>query len=375
MQNFLYSFVKKYSSKKNYKPDISCGIMDIKYNDNNLKILEFGEIEYSAFKGHESLYGPGKIWGNLWLYLAQFKKQIWYASSKGSSLSNDKAIDILYKVNGIRTKSFEDLEKDINFKNANQANTNSQASNLQENNLKTKIQDYNGIIVIKNRSNRKSIIDKLSEFVVLNDRFTKYCENKHQAALLFKNKALENFKPAWKSYEFKYSKDLAAKISKDLKCETFVIKPVNATRGEGIIIVEEKNLDKTLKKMLCNNNFIKNMGTEYEYWAKYKENIFLVESFEESKLILVDKKKYDATMRIVFVMSSDCNQIEFKIIGAYWKLPVKSISETGSLNEKHKSKISRSATASAKVSPEDVENVGKIMKTIIPKIYKKILES
>lgn len=477
MQKFLYSFLKKYSGKKNYNEDISCGIMDLKYDDNksskdgnnsdssnscddsenrkngknkktcSLKILEFGEIEYSAFKGHEFLYGPGKIWGNLWQYLAQFKKQIWYVSSKVSSRSNDKAIEVLYKLGGLRKKSFEDLEKDNKFKQtacastscagannhlnkASLANTcctntgcsekvnpHKGASEIDPENTKKNIQDYNkgiqdykGIIVIKNRSNRKTIKDKLSEFIVLNDKFTKYCENKHNAAQLFKGKELEKFKPNWKTYNFAYTPNLAKKILKDLGCDAVVIKPINATRGEGVIIVEKKDLDKTLKKILCDNNPIKNINNEYAFWAKYKENIFLVESFEKSKSILVDKKKYDATMRIVFVMCNNacgdmcentrdkvrknaqknmrknmfnnaCENthenskiIEFKIIGAYWKLPIKSISEKGSLNDRHKSKITPSAAASAKVSEEDIKNVGKIMEKIIPKIYKRVLE-
>lgn len=369
MQDFLYSFIKKYKYKKTYKEDISCGIMDIKYDDNSLKILEFGEIEFSAFKGHEYLFGPGKIWGNLWKYLAQLKKPIWYISSRSSSLSNDKAIDVLYKLNGLRKKSFEELEKDNNFKLANQ-------NGLKEKKPKTKLEDYNGIIVIKNRSNRKIITEKLSEFIVLNDKFTKYCENKHNAALLFQSKELEIFKPAWNSYPFKYHKNLAQEISQDLNCKTFVIKPINATRGEGIIIVEKKDLSKTLKKIMGANihSLIKDLNSEYAYWSRYKENIFLVESFEKSKSILVDKKKYDATMRIVFVMSNNEKTIDFKIIGAYWKLPVKSISEKGSLNDKHKSKITRCSTGSAPVNDEDINNIGKIMEKIIPKIYKKILE-
>lgn len=408
----LYSFTKEIDLKKlknkeiSLKPDISCGIIDLKYNQSALKILEFGEIEFSAFKGHEALYGPGQIWGNLWKYLARFKKPIWYISSKGSSRSNDKAIDILYKIGGLRKKSFEELEKDPHFKQlcSNTQTPFSANSNTipqdkialaknQNTETNNSIQDYAGIIVIKNRNKRKDSIKNIKDFehfIILNENFTKYGENKHNCASLFDCKKLEEFKPKWSAYPCNYTPDLAKKIIRDLNCETLVIKPINSTRGQGVIIVEKENLDKILNKILNHSDTQalsdkeRYMDSDYTFWKKYKEETFLVEAFERSKNITVNKKVYDATMRIVFAMSCEeknkenaknsSQKIEFHIIGAYWKLPESDIYSDCDLNEKHKSKISGNGISSAKVDPSDIESVGKALEKIIPEIYTKILE-
>lgn len=456
MHNFLYSFTKKIklskSTKKTssgnkfdkdgekileLKPDISCGIIDLKYDKNSIKILEFGEIEFSAFKGHEALYGQGKIWGQLWKYLAQFKKPIWYVSSKGSSRSNDKAIDVLYKVGGLRKKSFEDLEKDPGFKNLCES-FNKQDKNIEPNESEfsekqdyiyknyiskdfgskdfgskdlilkdkeefegneekflTKISDYLGIIVVKNRSKRKDSVnntENFKKFIILNEKFTKYGENKHNCASLFEDKKLENFKPKWRAYQFEYKPNLAEKIISDFADskktiskpeplpDTFVVKPVNSTRGQGIIIVEKENLDEVLKKILHKSSKQvlsdeeKYLDGDYAFWQNYKESVFLIETFEKSKTIVVNKKEYDATMRIVFVMDFQESIISFNIIGAYWKLPSCNLKDKCSLTEKHKSNIGLNGVSSAKVSDEDINDIGKMLEKIIPEIYSKILE-
>jgi len=73
-------------------------------------------------------------------------------------------------------------------------------------------------------------------------------------------------------------------------------------------------------------------------------------------------------------MAHDKGKTTFKTIGFYWKLPIKSLSKEGTLLEKHKSKIKKGKTSSAKVSKKDRKKIIRILKKIMPKLYRKMLE-
>ena len=65
--------------------DVSFCIADLKFDGQSLKICELGTCTWSYFKGHEKLYGDGKIWQGMWRHLGQFRIPIWYIGDAPSS--------------------------------------------------------------------------------------------------------------------------------------------------------------------------------------------------------------------------------------------------------------------------------------------------
>jgi len=352
------------------KADISCIIVDLKYNPYNanpIKILEFGRLEMSRFKGHNKLFTPGIIWDHFWDYLNSFGLPIWYA---GQGYSNDgtlRGLDYLKKIGGTHYHTFNELQKDIVFAQAIK----------REITKPTKIKNYNGIFISKCHTGTKlkKLQAKYPNILIVNNKTVHYCASKHRASRLFEDKELQNFKPKWKTYPAKYTKNLANQILQDLETDKVVIKPTNSSKGKGVIIIDKDNLDKTLKNIFKNKENIKyHKDVAYNYWLNHTRNVFLVESFEESKPILINNKKYDATMRIIFILDHNNNKINFEIVSSYWKLPIKSLDQAGTLLEKHKSKIKEGQICSAKVSEIDIKNIEIILKPTLIKLYKKMLE-
>jgi len=359
--------------KNSCKPaDISCMIVDLKYNpdkEHPIKILEFGRLEMSRFKGHNSLYPPGIIWTKFWNYLNSFELPIWYA---GYGYPNDhilRSLDYLKELNGTHKHTFAEIKQDGQFIQAKNKKINTQTFDP------TQIKNYKGIIISKCHTGNALIKlrKKYPNFIIVNNKSVLYCANKHKASKLFNNQELIHYKPKWKTYPAKYTSRLANQILKDLQTDTVVIKPTTSSKGRGIIIVDKKDLDKTLKKIFKDKTKTKkHPDIAYNYWATHKKKIFLVESCEKSKPIVINNKNYDGTMRIIFIITQNNNNINFEIISSYWKLPLKSLDQQGTLLEKHKSKIKEKQICSARASDKDIKNIEKILKSILIKIYKKM---
>jgi len=349
------------------KEDISCMIIDFKFDGKTIKILEFGRLEMSRLEGHEQLYGQGKIWKKLWKYLHRFDLPIWYVGRKFTDDKTIRQFDYLEKLGGSYHRNFSTVETDPTF------------IKLAKSKIKTPkgIKNYKGILIDKfhKGSKLKNLKKEYPDFIVINSRSVDYCANKYKASQLFEMTKLDKYKPTWKAYPSTYSPTLANEIVKDLQCDTVVIKPLSSSKGKGVIIVDKQNLDKTLKKIFTNREALRTeKDVAFNYWADYNRDIFLVECFEQSKPVCVEKKEYDATMRTIVIMAHDKGKTTFKTIGFYWKLPIKSLSKEGTLLEKHKSKIKKGKTSSAKVSKKDRKKIIRILKKIMPKLYRKMLE-
>jgi len=353
------------------KEGIACMIIDFKFDGKTIKFLEFGRLEMSRLEGHEQLYGTGKIWKKLWKHLCKFNLPIWYV---GEKFTNDKAIrqfDYLEKIGGSYHRDFSTVEKDPIFAKATMGKPLSKRKKRQY------IKNYKGIIIDKfhKGSKLKKLKKEYPDFIVINCRSVDYCANKHKASQLFEMTKLDKYKPNWKAYPAKYSPTLANEIVQDLSCDTVVIKPLSSSKGKGVIIVDKQNLDKTLKKIFTNKSALqKEEDVAFNYWADYTRDTFLVECFEQSKPVCVKKEEYDGTARVVVVLTHDKGKITLRTLGFYWKLPVKALSEEGTLLEKHKSKIKKGKPSSAKVSKKDQRKIRKILKKIMPKLYKKMIE-
>lgn len=78
-------------------------------------------------------------------------------------------------------------------------------------------------------------------------------------------------------------------------------------------------------------------------------------------------------MRMIFVLSCSDGKVEITFLGGFWKFPIKSLDEDGTLTEKHKNKVTERSSCYTKIDPEDMENVQRILSEVLPKVYIKML--
>lgn len=354
--------------------DISCFIADIKFDGEHIKILEFGEITKSYFKGHDTLYGKGKIWEGLWNILADYKLPMWYVGKKLEKKAQKDltAFKTFVSLGGKTADTMELLKQHETFKKQKKRGFSRDEQC---------INNHKGIVAIRRyrlpKYLRNKFIRENPGFLILSDAAAPFVGNKYRTSQLFDDEELKQFRPRWKKYSKRYKPELAQTIINDLQTDTVVIKPLNSANGWGVIIVDKDELDETLQLILCKDNkttLRKTYDKTYSHWARDNNRSFIVESYEKSKPITVANNQFDATMRMVFVLTHECNDIGLQFLGGYWKLPVLALSEEGTLTEKHKSKISTKRPSSAEISPEDTKKVQDILSYVLPKIYRKMLE-
>jgi len=349
------------------KPDISCLIVDLKYDGETIKILEFGNISLSVLAGHGKLYGPGKIWRGLWSYLKSYMVPVWFVSKKPDRmLQKERCFDRLGDLGVQLVKSGHALITDPLFVKC----LNGEVSGKPP----KRIEDCKGIIATGvMRVSFRKIFD---HFVLLNKYLFNYGNVKSEMDSLFDDDQLRTFRPLCKVYPKKYSEELITEIKNDFyDADRLVIKPVSSSRGLGVIILKKEDLGAVVKKITKDKNTIhENADVSYAHWRTNKNNKFLVESFERSKDIIVQNKRYDGTMRVVFVLSCSGGKIGVKFLGSYWKLPNASLDDNCALQEKHKSKIDEGSFCSAKVGYADITHVKKILSDVLPTMYVKALQ-
>ena len=365
-----------------YKADISFMIADIKFDGETVKFLEFGEGPRSKFKGYDALYGPGKIWTNFWYYLKQFNLPVWFVTIRAIKYreSFEKEIDFttFENIGGKCVANLVALKKDPSFIRATQQTKN--ISNLS---------NYKGIAILNfhNFSNMnhntlactkceqvRRFKKEHPEILVLDDTSRMYSCNKNWADSLFKDNQLSPFRPICHIYKKEYTPTLADEIISKNNADILVIKPMNAARGNGIMMIQKEDLNKTLELMLTTitNRYEAEEGEEskcekeLDYWKTDKNDHFMVESYAPSKPITVDNLTFDATMRQVFVLHYDKGRMFVTFIGGYWKLPKAALEEEGTLTEKIKSDIRIDSKSSEKISKEDMSKVQEILKNMLP---------
>ncbi len=346
------------SAHNNLPKDISCLIADIKFDGKKCKILEFGEITKSYFKGHEILYGTGKIWQTFWQHLAHYKLQVWYLGRELVTQQEQETVQFkkFLQAGGRYASTFDLLKQHKAFKS-----------------------DVESIIIQRKYKAperiARSFKQRNPQAILLNQASRAFVSNKLKTSKLFDEEFLEEYKPQWKHYEKHYSKTLATKIAHDFpNHETLVIKPLNSANGFGVIITTKQNLDRTLKRIFSKKYKGKRNKAE-RYWKNDTNRLFLVESFERSKYLTIKNKHYDPTLRVIFVIDNYFGPIQINYLGSYWKLPMYALEDEGTLTEKHKSKISLGNACSVQVSDEDFEAVTQHLDVVLPIIYEKMLRS
>ena len=347
--------------------DISFIIIDLKYNNNQIKILEFGEGQRSCFLGYDKLYGLGMMWANFWRYLSTFNLPFWYV---GPSLIQN------VRYGKMATHIFE-LNKGQYVEFLGCLQSNNYFKKTEEGNMKTS----NIIVMKKNRMVSDKMLKKFrkqhSKTLFVNSHTGPHVSNKYKTSCLFRDNAdLQQYVPKTKRYKKGFSKQLIETINQDFaQHNRLVIKPESSANGWGIIIFDKKDLEETLITIFNTDKkkLKKSDNDSYCWWGKEDNKTFLVQEFVTSKKLAIKGKEYDPTMRVVCGLSCKDNNMSGHFLGWYWKLPAHDLSEDVSLTNRYKSKVSEDHVSSVSVEEIDILSVINILSKIIPTIYLSIL--
>lgn len=369
---FLFG-VPLFTWGKVLKADVSFVIADIKYREDALKILEFGEGLLSRFRGFPQ--GEKKIWSNFWNYAQSLGLSTWFVSSSLTSTSTQKN-DTTFKrridyktfvaLGGRAAHSLHALEQDHVFQASHQSG------------IMSSLSPYKGLIIFRSSGKNehiKTFKKRYPDFLIINEASRKYVSHKKRSHDLFKSEELRAFRPQCKIYPKQYSSRLVEQIVHDFSdTRIVVIKPLNAAKGDGVIITELRNIGNVLHHIFAEQSTQKkSKDRAYGYWERDRNQSFIVESYEYSKIIRVHGKEYDPTLRVVCALHYYNKEVHVSFLGSYWKLPARSLCEKGTLNERAKSAIVNGRVCSTEVSAQDEADVQKILKTVLPKIYRNML--
>lgn len=315
--------------------DISFVIVDLKYNETDgVKICEVQPGSLSIFTGYDYLKGGQGLVADMFCdLLSQYQNQVWFLSE---SICDEKFKEKFLTKGWIKEFNFKRLIADQTFINNSSLPVNDPS----------KLTDYHGILYV--RPNQiKSLEDFRNQYpgiIVLDAALFPHAADKSTMDKLFKSSPkLKKMRPISKLYPKQYSKALVDKILNDINSDIIVIKPKNSTKGYGVIIIAKEDLDSTLEYILMEKNYSrlkKETDLSYKYWARDRNDSFLIEQFIESDYVTVpqfDNNLYDGTMRAVVMLVYQQQQFNLHFLEGHWKLPLKSVSEPGTLNEKHKS--------------------------------------
>jgi hypothetical protein len=330
--------------------DISYLIADLKYDGKQVKICEFGEGTCSRFKGYDYMFGKGIIWERFWKILDEYDFPKWYIDPEAVDRATFKAVDkeiMLSKFlenRGYAVPSVGSFLKHPLFaRTFCNKKSSSDATNL--------VTD--GLVMIRHNDASIGQIANLrcryKNLMVLNAAVAPFVNDKYTTDILFKEESLQRFRPQAMLCKRAYDPSLAADIQKKLPSEFYVIKPLNAFKGCGVMMLAAHDLDAVLKSITSGNarrrktdqtfhfNGYSYTDRTYSYWDEYQEPYFIIEELCQSRIIEFEGKRYDPTMRVVFVLRHFNGVITVDYLAAYWKLPLKSLDEKGTLTEQHKS--------------------------------------
>jgi hypothetical protein len=332
-----------------YPDELSFCIVDLKFDGEKIKICEFGQGLGSTFKGYDALYGQGQIWTKFWHLLASLHQSPRFFST--NVLKKEFAPEIFSKIGGRHIQSINEIKPSSSKCIFIVSNTKKEMFSCDE---------------VKQHSPHCLILDEVTK---------KFVASKYETGLLFDNPDFENYKPHFKIFPKEYSPLLAQQILEALKSTYIVLKPINASLGRGILMVEPHQLEQALRIILKKEDYPKTQkdASSFSYWAKDRENFFIAEEFVCSKKIIIDQKPYDPTMRVVFVLFNSAGIPCINFLDSYWKLPAKALTEDGTFTEQHKSHVETKRKCSACVDSNDFEIVKAQLCLLLPQIYLKML--
>ncbi|NGX57135.1 MAG: hypothetical protein K940chlam3_00018 [Chlamydiae bacterium] len=351
-----------------YPVDITFLVADLKYNQKDgVKICEIQHGIASAFSGDRYSHGePGIIPENFYLTLLQYQNEFWTTHNNFSEAQIKNQLmaspewHVLDHLPAVERNAFFLQQAALPVEDP------------------TNIQSYHGCICTRKwvLNKHRKFMKKYPGIILIDEASIPYWEDKYKMSMLFsRNENLSSFKPRWHLYKKEYDAQLAQKIIEEIKSDWFVIKPRSSYLGNGVIIVNQEDLDETLRYILIKSRQLdKDPDNSYNYWYKDRSHTFLVEEFIASDPLCIphlDNQLYQPTMRVAFICAYHNREIDLHILGAYWKLPRLSLSDEGTLNEKHKNcgKI----PYFYRVDPETLREVEKQLHVALPLLYKEML--
>ena len=179
----------------------------------------------------------------------------------------------------------------------------------------------------------------------------------------------------------------------------FVLKVPELTGGKGVIIATDNELDSILSVLLAPENeeviaqvtynyicSIANQFTPAELKAKAQSKLlsfvdwkhsqseyFMVEEYVKNKPVHYKDKPYDATMRVAFLLVRDEEKVTCEPFAYYWKLPPQPITHVGELRDKTVSSFSATHRAAVAVSQADKEVVATQIREVLPSVLTSIM--
>ena len=364
------------------RPSITMLIADIKLGPNGeVTILELGEGPMSYFKGHDALYPKGTVWQRFWEYLSSKKVPIWYVGNLSTVGREDAEISLkgLKSLGGALYPSLHILEKDPTFKKAIERARDGGRSRVLSSVTPDSIRG--GIVLLRHHTTNQAMLNYFKttypEIIIVDEVTRSFVNSKFMTNLLFEgDDQLGKFRPLCKTYKKGCTPHLVKTIHNDFAQNNLVvIKPLDSSNGWGVIIAQRHHLARELEKVFgSDNSFLKKTcDASYSYWLTDPNNQFIVEAYAPSKIVTVDKKNYDATMRQVFVIENGPNGITTTFLASYWKLPAVGINGAGTATERHKSNVKSGTKPSAIVAAQDDEVVREALRFIAPRIYMKMM--
>ncbi len=348
-----------------YPVDVSFVVVDLKYSDQHgVKICEVQQGILSAFRGDRYVHdGEPVISDHFVSYVSKFYEKSWVLKGRIADAVIRKRLEksLKWDYNG-RIRSFKTNPKFMEKATAEVLDPYS-------------LQSYHGFVFGPPAELAKvpDFKEKYPGIVVIDSATHPFWVDKYKMSCLFdRDPVLASFKPKWNLYPKKKDSSLSRQIINEIGGDYFVIKPRGAFRGDGVIIVSKENLDATLKYIFSQSKKLKNdPDLSYQYWTKDPFDSFIVEEFFESDYVAIGQQIYQPTIRMVFVLTYDNQEIHLEPLGGYCQLPSHPVNGKGSLNQRHKARCK--VPHYAKVSPEVNEKVLDELKVALPLLYRQML--
>jgi hypothetical protein len=314
--------------------DISFVIIDLKYNElDGVKICEMQPGSMSIFSGYDFLNGADGLVADLFCdAIAKYQCPVWFIKNDIC----DKKFQREFLERGWKAaKDLNEVISDVDFLNAASIPIDNPFS----------LYDYHGILYARGHHySVEEFRNRYPGIILLDAALFPNLKDKYvMDKLLQSTPKLKKIRPVSKVYPKQYSNELAQTILQDINSDILVIKPINSTKGQGVIILPKEDLDSTLHYVIGQpnkRNLMLDPDPSYCYWAHDHNHIFLVEQFIESDPVSVPQfknKLYDGTMRAVILLLHHHRKTDLVFLECHWKLPKISISGPGTFAEKHKS--------------------------------------
>jgi len=355
------------ASDAEYPPDVAFMILDLKYRPGALKVCEFGQGVLSGFVGHDMLYGPGAVYERLWEFLTSLRLPILMVRPScrtEHSLFNDSGCKHL-DIGRFARKVDQCIPT---FASVFPDPVKSELAGIPK-----RLAEAKALAVPCRFGDFLKAYDAIGGFatgmIALDYVARQFTLNKGLTHALFANDpVVERYRPKALILPRSYRPTMAEEIQSQLGADAYVIKPLNAWRGEGILMATKHELDKVLKHALMPGQ------GRYDHWARTRNSNFIVEVLEHSMPIMVHQRPYDPTMRVILGLAYDAGQVTMRILGAYWKMPHHPSTSIASLEERYVSHIvPGNAFSSAVVAPAILAKVEQEISQFMPYVYRKMI--